>query len=102
MWLNLTQTDAGLTVVVKVGDRLDISRTQLFAKARDWASQTGASRIDIDLGGTRRLFDSGLAILMRLRQRMDADDQALRVTNCEPSVDRQLRNAGFSPASDAI
>ena len=89
-------------MMVKVGDRLDISRSQLFARARDCASQSAASRTDIELGGTKRLFGSGLAIVMRLWQLIGADDQTLRLTNCEPSVDRQLCNAGFASASDSI
>ena len=103
MRLSVRQTESGPVVVIQVGERLDVSRTRLLVQAAERAAQSMVSRVVIDFDGTVRLFDSGLAILRLLQQRLGAQhrrsDDRLWTINCSEALHLRLRDAGFFPRS---
>lgn len=76
-------------LTVHVDERLDCSAHGYLSDACDMAFDTKPERILIDLGKTRRIADSGLAMLMMFKERLGSFKNRVLLVNCRP----ELRNS---------
>jgi len=93
--LRLSQTllnvsEDGSVVIIRVGRDLDLRLCNVFLKAAAQAQRLAASRIVVDLRQTRRLYDSGLAMLMALHDRTWYLNEKIRIINCSPEIRDRL------------
>ena len=86
--LDINKQDGVITI--KVGDDLDLRLHDLFLEALEQAQHDAGSRIVVDLSNTRRIVDSGLALLMLLDERSWRLACKVRVENCRPELQHRL------------
>ena len=77
-------------LTVHVDERLDCSAHSYLSDACDMAFDTKPERILIDLGKTRRIADSGLAMLMMFKDRLGFFKNRILLVNCRPELRRSL------------
>lgn len=77
-------------ITVHVDERLDCSAHARLSDICDLAIESNHRRIVIDLGRTRRIADSGLAMLMMLKDRMGTFRDRVLLVNCRPELRRSL------------
>ena len=85
----------GSVVTIRVGRDLDLRLCNVFLKAAAQAQTLAASRIVVDLHQTRRLYDSGLAMLMVLHDRAWYLTENIRIINCRPEIRGRLADGLF-------
>ena len=86
----LNVSEDGSVVTIRVGQDLDLRLCNIFLKAAAHAQRLAASRIVVDLRQTRRIYDSGLAMLMVLHDRAWYLTEKIRITNCSPEIRSKL------------
>ena len=86
----LNVCEDGSVVTIRVGRDLDLRLCKVFLKAAAQAQRLAASRIVVDMRQTRRLYDSGLAMLMVLHDRAWYLTEKIRITNCSPEIRGRL------------
>jgi len=91
----LNVSEDGSVVIIRVGRNLDLRLCDIFLKAAAQAQRLAASRIVVDLRQTRRLYDSGLAMLMLLHDRAWYLTEKIRITNCRPEIRDRLTDDLF-------
>lgn len=94
---NLNVDETGSAITINVGEDLDLRLRDTFLQAVAWAQRSVARRIIVDLGKTRRIFDSGLAMLMLLNDRSWRLSSRVRIINCRPELKHRLVH-GLIPA----
>ena len=91
----LNVSEDGSVVIIHVGRNLDLRLCDIFLKAAAQAQRLAASRMVVDLRQTRRLYDSGLAMLMLLHDRAWYLTEKIRITNCRPEIRDRLTDDLF-------
>jgi len=86
----LNVSEDGSVVTIRVGRDLDLRLCNVFLKAAAQAQRLAASRIVVDLRQTRRLYDSGVAMLMVLHDRAWYLTEKICITNCSPEIRGRL------------
>ncbi|MEA3278569.1 MAG: STAS domain-containing protein [Pseudomonadota bacterium] len=84
-------------IYVRMGERLDCSMVNLFVEACRLAKLGENREIRVDLGRTRRVFFSGLALLLMLCQRAGRLEGHIKLVNCSPDIEEQLSACSLSP-----
>jgi len=80
----------GHAIIINVGEDLDLRLRDTFLRAVGCAQMDVAGRIVVDLSKTRRIFDSGLAMLMMLDDRTWRLSGKIRIINCSPELKQRL------------
>jgi anti-anti-sigma regulatory factor len=83
-------------LVLRVGERLDLSLSELVQQAIQSIATTVPERVVVDLGATRRVFDSGVALLLLLRNRAGHLKGRMYLANCAPKIFSRLARAGIA------
>jgi len=91
----LNVSEKGTVATIRVGKDLDLRVCNTFLEAVTRAQRLAASRIVVDLCQTRRLYDSGLAMLMLLHDRAWFLTEKIRITNCRPEIRGRLTGDVF-------
>jgi len=86
----------GRVLVLSIGERLDFSVAELVQRAIRFIANATAERIVVDLGATRRVFDSGLGLLLLLSERAGRLDDRIYLANCAPEVQGRLSAEGIA------
>ncbi len=79
---------------VKVSGRFDFSVHQDFRKLSDEAAK-GVSSISIDLERTEYVDSSALGMLLVLRDKVDNQQNVIKIINARPEVKKILTIANF-------
>ena len=74
------------TVTIRVGEELDRSANDIFTRAITEAQHDVGNLIVVDLANTRRITDSGLALLIKLNERSWRTACKVRIVNCNPEL----------------
>jgi anti-anti-sigma regulatory factor len=93
-YMNVDKNDPAITI--NVGEDLDLRLRDTFLQVVGCAQRNVASRIVVDLSKTRRIFDSGLAMLMLLNARAWRLSSKIRIVNYRPELQRRLVD-GLNP-----
>jgi anti-anti-sigma regulatory factor len=80
----------GQPMTIEANEELDLRSTRVFAYACTLARTLGRCGVRVDLGRTRDIRGSGLALLVMLRQRLGGSSHAVRLVNCSPELRRVL------------
>lgn len=86
--LDINEQDCIITI--KVGTNLDLRLHDLFMTAIRHAQGSIRNRIVVDLENTRRIFDSGLALLVQLNMRSWRKSCKVNIINCDPELEQQI------------
>jgi anti-anti-sigma regulatory factor len=89
------QFPAAMALRLQVGEQLDVSACPQIYEARRILSSAVLDRIVVDLAATRRVLDSGLALLLVLRERAGRLRDHIYLANCRPEVRSRLTGAGL-------
>lgn len=81
-------------LTIRVSGRFDFGVHQDFRKATEWHRDTVKSII-VDLRNTDYIDSSALGMLLILRDKMNNDRSAIRLTNAKPEVKKILEIANF-------
>jgi anti-anti-sigma regulatory factor len=96
MKVSLVNSLAGEVILIRAGERLDLSAYDGFDEAAAMARNHPASEaIVVDLSGTRELFDSGRAMLLALRDRAGRLKSRIYLTNAVPKIKHKLSQGEF-------
>jgi anti-anti-sigma factor len=90
MGLTTIRTSQGNVIKVDVDENLDVSVHSLFVQACEAAAGSGAAEIAVNMRKARHVRDSGLAMLLMLRERAGRLGDTVRLVNCSPAFKRQL------------
>lgn len=83
--------DSGLvTVTVKLAGVLDLRAVDLMHNIHDFARNFKAARVIVDFGRTHRIHDSGLAMLLLLKNKLGSQIKKIKLINT-----RHLMNSHF-------
>jgi len=94
-WSRLRGGGGGV-LVLRIGERLDLSATELVQRAIRFIASATAPRIGVDLGATRRVFDSGLGLLLLLSERAGRLGDRICLASCAPEVRGRLSSEGIA------
>lgn len=86
---------AAKTLTLNVGRALDLTQHSIFTQAVQRADSE-AVRLVVDLKETEEIRDSGLAMLLMLKDRSDKTGAAIDIVNCKPTMKFLLQKRGFS------
>jgi anti-anti-sigma regulatory factor len=84
------------TLVLRIGERLDISACVTVEQAIESIRTLSAQGLVVDLAATRKVFDSGMALLLLLRDRAKHLQNRIFLANCTPRVLDRLVRAGIA------
>lgn len=94
-----SKRDGGLnTLTIKPGENLDSSSASLFTRAIAEAQHDVGTLIVVDMTDTRRIFDSGVALLKMLDERSWRRACKVRIINCSPHLERSITQ-GLTPGT---
>ena len=84
------------TLVLRIGECLDLSINALVQQAIQALEASRPERVVVDLTATRKVFDSGMALLLLLRNRAGHLRDRIYLTNCAPRICSRLARAGIA------
>jgi anti-anti-sigma factor len=96
--MKIIASDAGKrkVITIRVDEQLDFSAHRAFSHAcEELAAYPDTRKIIIDLSRTRRVFDSGLAMLLMLRDRAGRLKGRIMLANCGPEIRERLSTSKF-------
>ncbi len=96
MEVSVKCTAAGDLVFIQVDERLDFSVNRGFNRAMELARSAGACAIVVDLARTKKLFDSGKAMLLRLHAGAGGLKDRIHLVNAAPRIGSQLSQGAFA------
>jgi anti-anti-sigma factor len=82
-------------LLVNLSGDLDLTAYRHF-KTVAQLSQAAGCQCVLDFAQVDQVMDSGLSVLMLLRN-LVGDDVPIRLVNCSPSVQRELERVGMRP-----
>jgi anti-anti-sigma regulatory factor len=82
-------------LLVRPGKRLDISACKRFIDGARLLRSGAVDRVVIDLGMTRQLRDSGLALLLMLDDQVGPQPGRIVLVNCAPAMLRRMEETGI-------
>jgi anti-anti-sigma regulatory factor len=77
-------------IAIEIHERLDLSVHSTFVEACELAALPGPRAIEVNLGKTHYVQDSGLAMLLMLRSCAGRLRNRIRLINCSPEIRRRL------------
>nr|AQQ74508.1 hypothetical protein [uncultured bacterium] len=80
---------------IKIDERLDLRFHRAFSRACEWAEGARSGGIEIDLAHTRKVNDSGLAMLIMLHRRAGLSGNRIRLLNCRPEIRYRVLETGL-------
>ena len=90
MKLAAVNTSDGRVIRIEADERLDLSVHGAFVHACKLAEYPNLRAIEVNLVKTRHILDSGLAMLMMLRERAGHLDNGIKLFNCSPEIRNRL------------
>ena len=84
------KTSDGRVILIEADERLDLSAHSVFVQACKLAEHPNLLAIIVNLGKTRDILDSGLAMLLMLRDRADHISKRIKLFNCTPEIRNRL------------
>lgn len=90
MKLATIHTSVGRVVTIETDEDLDLRSHGVFVHACTLAEHPELKAIEVNLGKTRNIRDSGLAMLLMLRERTGWDGNRIRLVNCSPGIRSRL------------
>ena len=81
MWVSRKHNSSRVTVTVRVTGVLDLRATDLMQSVHELAMRFKAARIIVDLSRTSRIYDSGLAILLLLKEKLGRQIHLIKLVN---------------------
>lgn len=89
------QEDGDADLVIRTGDPFDMVACRQFVRAARRLQDQDLDQVVVDLGATRQVLDSGIALLRMLRDQAGGDGQRVRLVNCSGPVRQRLEQAGI-------
>jgi hypothetical protein len=89
MELKTVTTADGRVIAIQVDENLDLTVHSLFAQACELVADPNPGAIEVNVGRTLNVRDSGLAMLLMLKRCASHLDQPIKLVNCSP----ELRNS---------
>lgn len=83
-------TSDGRVIIIETDERLDLCAHGVFAQACKLAEYPDLQAILVNLGKTMQILDSGLAMLLMLRDHASHLGQCLKLFNCSPEIRNRL------------
>ncbi len=80
----------GRVITIEIDERLDLSVHSMFVQACELAARPGPRAIEVNVGKTRYIQDSGLAMLLMLRGCAGRLKNRIRLVNCSPEMKTRL------------
>jgi anti-anti-sigma regulatory factor len=90
MKLATIHTSIGRVITIETDEDLDLRSHGVFVHACRLAEEPNLRAIEVNLGKTRKIRDSGLAMLLMLRERMGREANGIRLINCSPEIRSRL------------
>jgi anti-anti-sigma regulatory factor len=90
MKLAAIQTSIGRVIAIETDEDLDLRSHGVFVDACKLADDPHLKAIEVNLGRTRNIRDSGLAMLMMLRESTSRVSNRIRLVNCSPEIRSRL------------
>jgi hypothetical protein len=90
MKLSTIHTPLGTVIRIETDESLDLRAQAVFQRACRLAEHPDLHIIEVNLGKTRDIRGSGVAMLKMLRERTDPDRHLIRLVNCRPEIRQQL------------
>lgn len=84
------KTSDGRVILIEADERLDLSAHSVFVQACKLAEYPNLLTIIVNLGKTRDILDSGLAMLLMLRDRAGHISKRIKLFNCTPEIRNRL------------
>lgn len=85
-------------VFIRVGTHFDARLHDMFMRACYWVQGKRSKKIVVDFAQTRRLHESGLALLMMLHDRAWCLREGIELVNCSPALRAWFSNALYPGA----
>ena len=83
-------TSDGKVIIIETDERLDLCAHGVFVQACKLAECPNMQAILVNLGKTRQILDSGLAMLLMLRDHVGHLGQYIKLFNCSPEIRNRL------------
>jgi hypothetical protein len=93
MKLAAVNTSDGRVIRIEADERLDLSVHGVFVHACKLAEYPNLRAIEVNLGKTRHIRDSGLAMLLMLREGAGHFDKTIKLFNCSPEIRNRLQES---------
>ena len=77
-------------ITIETEESLDVTSHGVFVNASRLAKRTDVTSIEVDLGKTRIVRDSGLAMLLMLSDLTDRSRNPIKLINCSPVIRNRL------------
>ena len=90
MKLSTIRTTLGTVISIETDESLDLRAQGVFQRACRLAEQPDLNSIEVNLGNTRNLRGSGVALLKMLCEHTTPDKHHIRLVNCRPEIRHQL------------
>ena len=90
MKLAAINSSEGRVILIETDQRLDLSVHGVFVQACRLAEYPDLRGIEVNLGKTRQILDSGLAMLLMLRDRVGHFARYIKLYNCSPEIRNRL------------
>jgi anti-anti-sigma regulatory factor len=90
MKLSTTGTSHGTLITIETDEDLDLQAEDVFLHACRLATQHRLDVIEVNLGKTRNIRGSGVALLKMLCERTRPGRKLIRLVNCSPEIRHQL------------
>ncbi|MGB7930821.1 MAG: hypothetical protein WCH04_01115 [Gammaproteobacteria bacterium] len=90
MKLSTNHTSIGRVITIEVDEVLDLQSHGIFVDACKLAEHHDQNTIDVNLRNTRNIRDSGLAMLLMLREITGCESDSIRLVNFSPEIRGQL------------
>jgi anti-anti-sigma regulatory factor len=90
MQIMTTDNGNGNTINIRTDERLDFSACGMFSQAWKLTEYPEIENIEIDLGDTRYINDSGLAMLLLLSERTRKLVGQIKLVNCNAELINRL------------
>ncbi len=90
MKLAAVNTPDGRVILIETDERLDLCAHGVFVQACELAEYPDLRAILVNLVKTRDILDSGLAMLLMMRDRVGYFGQYIKLINCSPEIRNRL------------
>jgi anti-anti-sigma regulatory factor len=90
MKLSTRRASTGRVISIETDEELDLKSHGVFVDACRLSEHPEHSTINVDLVKTRSLRDSGVAMLLMLRELTGPERPRIRLLNCNPDIRNQL------------
>ncbi len=93
MKLATIHTSIGRGITIETSEDLDLRSHSVFIHACNLAKHLDLKAIEVDLRKTQTIRDSGLAMLLMMRKRIEWESDSIKLVNCSPEIRSQLSSS---------